>query len=221
MVSHSIWRDTRLIPVYVSGVSVLVFTVSAIIRAVRKAPSEIRKVSESHSGLHAHISLHGGATIYAFKAARTLCVVALLGLSSYNLAHDSHKGLTSKNEVLGLVLSLSYVWASTSRLKLLATHRILQLYASALALLNVASQPSLARLAARHLILVLLASCAVYGHRDIWPLMTYTLRPLDAREGALLWVKIALLAIAGIVIPLTIPRQYVPLDAEVFPLHAP
>ena len=45
--------------------------------------------------------------------------------------------------------------------------------------------------------------------------MTFTLRPLDAREGRLLWIKIGLLAVAGIVLPLTSPRQYTPVDPEV------
>ena len=84
--------------------------------------------------------------------------------------------------------------------------------------MNVAGNASLARAVAPHLVLILLASCAVYGFRDIWPLMTYTLQPLDAREGALLWIKIALLATSGIVLPLTSPRQYIPIDPEVFVL---
>lgn len=50
--------------------------------------------------------------------------------------------------------------------------------------------------------------------------MTYTLRPLDAREGVVLWLKIALLALAGIVLPLTSPRQYIPIDPEVCCMHA-
>ena len=81
--------------------------------------------------------------------------------------------------------------------------------------MNIATRPSLARTAAPHLVLILLASCAVYGFRDIWPLTTYTLQPIDTSEGARLWIKIALFALAGIVIPLTVPRQYIPVDPEV------
>lgn len=55
----------------------------------------------------------------------------------------------------------------------------------------------------------------MYTYRDLWPLMTYTLLPADRREGVLLWVKIALVTYAGVLIPLTIPRAYVPLDPEV------
>ena len=45
--------------------------------------------------------------------------------------------------------------------------------------------------------------------------MTYTLVPADRAEGALLWVKLGLVTFAGVVIPLTVPRAYVPLDPEV------
>jgi hypothetical protein len=63
---------------------------------------------------------------------------------------------------------------------------------------------------------------SVYAYRDIWPLLTFKLVPADGREGTLLWIKIGLVAVAG-VIPLVSPRQYVPLDPQVrcsfFPHH--
>ena len=37
---------------------------------------------------------------------------------------------------------------------------------------------------------------------------------MDAREGVLLWVKIGLLALVAIVIPLLVPRQYIPIDPK-------
>ncbi|KAI1790046.1 P-loop containing nucleoside triphosphate hydrolase protein [Ganoderma leucocontextum] len=55
--------------------------------------------------------------------------------------------------------------------------------------------------------LVLLAAWAVYAYRDIWPLATYDLTPIDGPEGSLLWVKIGLLTLAAIVLPLISPRQ--------------
>ncbi|KZV63837.1 P-loop containing nucleoside triphosphate hydrolase protein [Peniophora sp. CONT] len=196
-----LWRDIRLIPVYVAAVSlVVVASLSMITGALQRASPAVRKDArqhdESRSGLRARISSLGGPTIYAFKVARAFCVLALLVLYAYNFAHNAHTQSVTRHGSLELALFLTY------------------LYASGLACLNIAAQPSLSRLVAPHLILVLLASCAVYGFRDIWPLVTYTLRPLDVNEGALLWIKIALVAFAGIVIPLTIPRQYVPIDPE-------
>ncbi|KAF8265084.1 hypothetical protein EI94DRAFT_1736769, partial [Lactarius quietus] len=47
---------------------------------------------------------------------------------------------------------------------------------------------------------------SVYAYRNIWPLL---LSPC-----ALLWVKIGLLAFAAIVVPLLVPRQYIPLNPK-------
>ena len=58
---------------------------------------------------------------------------------------------------------------------------------------------------------------SVYAYRNIWPLLTFTLSPADAYEGALLWVKIGLLTFAAIVVPLLVPRQYIPIDPKVRP----
>jgi hypothetical protein len=69
-------------------------------------------------------------------------------------------------------------------------------------------------MASFHLSWILLIAFSVYAYRDIWPLLTFTLSPADAREGSLLWAKVSLLATAGIVIPLVVPRQYVPLDPK-------
>jgi hypothetical protein len=48
---------------------------------------------------------------------------------------------------------------------------------------------------------------AIYAYRDLWPLATYSLRPADRAEGALLWVKISLAFVAGILVPLVQPRS--------------
>ena len=90
-----------------------------------------------------------------------------------------------------------------------------QAYASLLGFISVVSSYSLSKLVTRHLIIVLLASWAVYVYRDLWPLATFTLEPLDAAEGALLWAKISVLTLSAVIIPLVVPRQYVPVDPKV------
>ena len=52
-------------------------------------------------------------------------------------------------------------------------------------------------------------------YRDVWPLCTFTLTPVDAAEGWLLWSKVALLIVAAVIIPLVMPRLHTPIDAEV------
>ena len=69
--------------------------------------------------------------------------------------------------------------------------------------------------ATRHLVLVLLVPWLVYVYRDVWPLATYYLTPADSAEGSLFWIKFSVLTIAAVIVPLVIPRRYVPYDPEV------
>ncbi|VDB97890.1 unnamed protein product [Peniophora sp. CBMAI 1063] len=198
-----LWRDMRMIPVYVAVVSIVMAVLLSVSRGLHGTVSEVTRPHQRNitgNNLRTHVLLLGGIRIYAFRVARTICVLALLVLYAYEFVRDvslrDYPKQMTKDEILELVLFLTY------------------LYASGLALLNVVAEASLARTAAPHLVLILLTSCAVYGLRNVWPLMTYTLQPVDEGAGALLWVKIALLAVAGIVIPLIVPRQYVPVDPK-------
>ena len=67
----------------------------------------------------------------------------------------------------------------------------------------------------RHNNFVLFIALVVYVYRDIWPLATYTENPVDGSEGALLWAKLVVLFTTAVIIPLVIPRQYVPVDPKV------
>ncbi len=67
----------------------------------------------------------------------------------------------------------------------------------------------------RHVVFLLLVIYAAFAYRDIWPSATYTLSPLDASEGWLIWTKIGVLTFAAAIVPLVIPRQYIPVDPSV------
>ena len=67
----------------------------------------------------------------------------------------------------------------------------------------------------RHNNSVLFIALVVYVYRDIWPLATYTENPVDGSEGALIWTKLVVLFITAVIIPLFVPRQYVPVDPKV------
>ena len=67
----------------------------------------------------------------------------------------------------------------------------------------------------RYNIFVLLSVFGVYIYRDIWPLATFTKEPKDLQEGYLLWIKFTITTLTAVVIPLFIPRQYVPIDPKV------
>lgn len=87
-----------------------------------------------------------------------------------------------------------------------------QAYTSLLAFAAVISKLHPSNVASAHAAFVLLVVWGVFVYRDVWPLATFTLSPLDAAEGALLWVKLAILTLAAVVIPLIVPRRYVPVD---------
>lgn len=86
---------------------------------------------------------------------------------------------------------------------------------SLLALVSVTAKRRWGAVANKHLVTLLLFTFAVFAYRDVWPLATYTHVPMDLSEGALLWVKLGVLTLSAIVVPLCIPRVYVPVDPKV------
>ncbi|KAJ7088646.1 P-loop containing nucleoside triphosphate hydrolase protein [Mycena epipterygia] len=88
-------------------------------------------------------------------------------------------------------------------------------YASLLAVLSLISASRATHFnITTHLNIILLTSLAVYFYRDIVPLASFNQIPLDASEGSILWAKIGILGLAGIVVPLTIPRRYTPINSS-------
>ncbi|KAJ7646949.1 hypothetical protein FB45DRAFT_891892 [Roridomyces roridus] len=144
----------------------------------------VKSSSEHASGTHSH----GGRTIFAFKVARLVGCLVLLSLSV--VVGDKSEGL-----------------ASTRRAALCATY----LYACALAIVSVASG---SRVVVPHLNTVLFSTFAVYVYRDVFPLATFTLVPKDLAQGPLLWAQVGILFVVAVVIPLLIPREYIPVDPK-------
>ena len=66
-----------------------------------------------------------------------------------------------------------------------------------------------------HLTIILLVTWVTFAYRDLWPLATYNLTPLDIQEGWLMWFKVVVLSLAAIIIPLLVPRKYTPFDPKV------
>lgn len=89
----------------------------------------------------------------------------------------------------------------------------LQAYALVLALGTVATSNARARRSIKHLCFLLIVIWLAIAYRDLWPLATFTLIPID--KGSLMWVEIGVVSFAAAVIPLLVPRQYVPYDPKV------
>lgn len=92
---------------------------------------------------------------------------------------------------------------------------ILQLYASVLAIAAVLARRKVANIANTHLIWVLFGTWVVFAYRNIYPLGTFTLEPLDLHEGWCMWAKLSVLTFAAVLVPSFVPTQYIPFDPKV------
>lgn len=83
-----------------------------------------------------------------------------------------------------------------------------------LALVSVFASVQWSVTVSRHLATLLLFTFGVYVYRDIYPLLTYNVEPQDSQDSVL-WATVSLLAITSSVIPMIMPRRYVPVDPKV------
>ncbi|KAJ7465185.1 hypothetical protein FB451DRAFT_1488697 [Mycena latifolia] len=213
----SLWSDTLFIPLYVGTASIVTLLLHLLwaskpvlkLRAsyFKHVPLEPEDAPDTHS-LAVHIEKHGGNAIFAFKVARLVGCLALLSVSIFSLVSDSEG-----NKETSTFAPLA--WGSEN------PHRSMQttmcatyFYASLLAILSVAGSTKWGKVAVKHLNTVLLCTFAVFFYRDIFPLATFKLTPMDISEGRLLWVKIITLFIISGIIPLFMPRQYTPVDTK-------
>ncbi|KAJ4482242.1 P-loop containing nucleoside triphosphate hydrolase protein, partial [Lentinula aciculospora] len=88
-------------------------------------------------------------------------------------------------------------------------------YIVCLSFVTTSSSVVLSNIVNRHLNFLLLSLFAVYAYRDLWPLFTFDGIPRDEEEGIMLWLKIATLTVAAIVVPVTTPRQAYPPTIDV------
>ncbi|KAG8985598.1 hypothetical protein FRB90_004594, partial [Tulasnella sp. 427] len=87
-------------------------------------------------------------------------------------------------------------------------------YTSLLALLTIAARRRLTRVVSTHLTTLLFVAWSVFAYRNLYPLATYTKHPVDASDGWITWVRVALLTLVGVVLPLIVPRQFVPINPK-------
>ncbi|KAI0640447.1 P-loop containing nucleoside triphosphate hydrolase protein [Trametes meyenii] len=83
------------------------------------------------------------------------------------------------------------------------------------AILSILSLFGTSRVDARafvHVSLLLAVSWCTYIYRDVWPLATVDLSPADAYSGYTLWTIFAFLTLGGVIVPLLIPRKYIPIN---------
>ncbi|CCO37550.1 ATP-binding cassette transporter abc4 Short=ABC transporter abc4 [Rhizoctonia solani AG-1 IB] len=197
-------------------------------------------VLRQHTGffpdLRSHINAHGGAIVFAWKVLRLLSCLALTGLTVGAIVsiNEGHKitGTSESQLIYSPYLDLDigalgksrenkhkkhsrnrHTWFSTAEWIEISLC-IFYTYTTLLAVLALTLAPRSRAVVNTHLVVLLLVAFGVYAWRDLVPFATYNQHPADAAGGWLTWARIGVLGFASIVVPLFIPRVYVPLDSK-------
>ncbi|KAJ3511583.1 hypothetical protein NLJ89_g4015 [Agrocybe chaxingu] len=212
-------NNTLALPAFVASLSLLFLTFHALFDLWRDTEAEDadlddvgangRRFETSLDFLRDRIGSHGGFAIFCFVTARLIGCVILLALSAsstvscYSLRPRPNTPSFSFaplfSECPEAFMTLTYLYCSISALVSLFANKW-------------------GPLVARYNIVVLLSALSVYVYRDIWPLATYVQPPEDGPEGLTLWLKIVVLFTTAVIIPLFVPRRYVPVDPKVDPM---
>ena len=230
------WNNSLVLPLVATCLSGGILLIQALValwtRHSRDASEETVKPTQEEEGgpqdlrskLRKYAHAQGGWKIFAFKVARLLGSLTLFALSIVTLFSEQEvqqdlrlDSIFEPSNFPEIAMTVTYV-RPTAFLSYLFLPgnltNVLQWYASFLAAASLVSS-KWNRTLTRHCNFVLLTAFGVYFYRDVWPLATYTKKPLDTSEGRLLWAKFGVLTFSAVIIPLFIPRQYIPVDPKV------
>lgn len=190
--------DTSITPLlqddhrYIETVSVGVLT---YVPAFSLLLALIQAVSKSRT---ARQFRENGVILRFYQLTRFFACLALAALSGRILFRTiPYKAIPPPEDPIWLRLRLTIVYG----------------YATILSLGSDVPNLSSHKYMTSHLCLVLLTTWCIYAWRDLWPLATYNLSPVDQLSRAL-WTEISLLSYVAVVVPLVIPHQYIPLDPK-------
>ncbi|KIY46182.1 P-loop containing nucleoside triphosphate hydrolase protein [Fistulina hepatica ATCC 64428] len=166
---------------------------------------------------NAHVVTHGGWMIYTHGIARFVGLLALLSLSTASLVLDEaeQQETVDVNDKWGSkheAKNQAALFAKRQRLE--AVMCMVYLYTCILSIVSLSARPAHGNVIKKHLVLILLVTFGVYFWRDVFPLATYKWNIADPTHAGILWAKVIVLSITAIIIPLVVPRQYVPFDPD-------
>ncbi|CAE6498063.1 unnamed protein product, partial [Rhizoctonia solani] len=183
--------------------------------------------------LQSHIKGHGGLIIFGWKVLRLLSCLALTGLTIAAIVsiNEGHKTIGPKeynwsgeSDLGSDVYAINKKWAKkhkTKRTQWFSTAEWIEIslclfytYTTLLAILALTLGPRFRPIVNKHLVVLLLVAFVVYAWRDLIPFATYDLHPADSAGGWLTWSRIGVLAFASVVVPLCMPRLYIPIDPK-------
>ncbi|KAG8887722.1 hypothetical protein FRB98_009106 [Tulasnella sp. 332] len=185
-----------LLPTSLAGASIVLLLLQHVLGRLKLKRRHHHPKPDKVASSQTIVESQDGYVAYIFNFARLVLCLALSGTSAYAF-------WTKWSSLAGVELRLSF--------GTLAAEEIAQLgfyfYTSILALVTLTARPTVAELASTHLGLLLFVAFAVVAYRDLAPLGTFTMTPEDGG-----WVRATLLTIAGVIIPISTPRKYKPID---------
>ncbi|CCM06744.1 uncharacterized protein FIBRA_09038 [Fibroporia radiculosa] len=203
---HSVdYLNTFFFPAYAVTASVIIASLHGLLLRVRASKSQdigsagVLRADNLAETNPSTVGRQGGMDILAFNIARALACFALLSMSLYSVI--------ARKPVETYDIGVSTIWPYIG---LCGTF----IYTLMLALVTVLAKPATTVIASRHLNAVLLTAWVVYMYRDVWPLVTFTLTPMDGEEGRFLWAKVVTLTFGAVMVPLLVPRRYVPVKSK-------
>ena len=216
--SCRVWLDSLVIPAYVAVLSALALLVQSATDSVRTSvePDDVAApavLTANLSCFRRTLSEVGGPTIFTFRILQLFAIFALLGISIAEFVlHTVSTEVLSDPRIVQIVQIALYV---SPLLYVAAIYsRLLQAYLSVLGVLQLCST-RMNRRAHAYVSWTLFLVWSAYLYRNVWPLATVDRVPADTAEGPFLWAKLALLSVAGVILPVVAPRKYTPVNPKV------
>ncbi|RPD55459.1 P-loop containing nucleoside triphosphate hydrolase protein [Lentinus tigrinus ALCF2SS1-7] len=207
-VSDGIWQNSLIFPAYGAGFSVLVLLASAVgdwsrarkLSATSGSETPDGSVDSSSSPIRRRIESIGGFAIVSYRIVQLLGILSLLGISIAQFMLDDEMSIVRR--------------ALSASRTVQAVQIVVYTYLSVLGFLQIFSLGPLSSRAYIHTSSLLFLLWSIYLYRNVWPLATVNLVPADKGEGLLLWAKITLLSLTGFVVPIVIPKKYIPVNPK-------
>lgn len=200
--------ESRVLVGYVVALSALVLAFQRLHRtqAVRRlrervfGPEEI-VLNANYVPEGGYVTRHGGGVILSFQSTRVVANITLVVLSIL-------KYVSERDSATATIL-LATVSLRTSFFSFISAH-LAQVYAALVSTMLLVKPISQSRRFSAHATLSNFAILACYTYRDVWPALTFTLRPAD--DYPLFWPFFTLVCLTGLIIPLCEPYPYIPYD---------
>ncbi|KZT60612.1 multidrug resistance-associated ABC transporter [Calocera cornea HHB12733] len=207
--SLGLWRDSRSFTIYACLLSAFALGLTVAGRSFTSA----RKVAETVSTngdssaqlsitgrIRQAVHTRGGTTVFTYDLIRLICTGALFILSILSVVF--HNGSSTEG------------WSLTcpARAELIATFA--SGYATLLCTFGAILHSRGRIVCNAHAAFTLLVLFGVFAYRNIYPLMYLDGRPSDDDIPWMMYARGTLVTLSGLVIPVLIPRTYVPVDPE-------